>query len=109
MTQLLDKLAIGDTVLFKGPKGRFTYATNSKRAIGGCRPRVGCVSANVRVGGCRLGCTPNSNRAIGGCFLGLWVGVDVGVSGGMQVPGRLCPPCPPFCPTLRHYTQPHRA
>ena len=38
MTQQLDKLNIGDTVLFKGPKGRFKYQTNSKRAIGE-RPR----------------------------------------------------------------------
>lgn len=35
MTQLLDKLEIGDAVMFKGPKGRFSYTANMKRAIGG--------------------------------------------------------------------------
>lgn len=34
MTQAVDKLAIGDTLQFKGPKGKFEYASNSKRAIG---------------------------------------------------------------------------
>lgn len=35
MTQLLDKVEVGDSVLFKGPKGRFSYTPNMKRAIGG--------------------------------------------------------------------------
>lgn len=36
MTQLLDKLKIGDTVLIKGPKGRFKYRPNEKEALGEC-------------------------------------------------------------------------
>lgn len=34
MSTHLDKLKIGETMLFKGPKGRFTYTPNMKRAIG---------------------------------------------------------------------------
>ncbi|KAF8072837.1 CBR1 [Scenedesmus sp. PABB004] len=34
MTQALDAMAVGDTMAMKGPRGRFTYARNMKRAIG---------------------------------------------------------------------------
>ena len=34
MSQAVDALKIGDSLLFKGPKGRFQYAPNSHRAIG---------------------------------------------------------------------------
>lgn len=38
MSQYLDKLAIGDSIDFKGPRGRFEYSPNMKRAIGGFDP-----------------------------------------------------------------------
>ncbi|KAK9835387.1 hypothetical protein WJX81_006728 [Elliptochloris bilobata] len=34
MSRHLDSLALGDTMLFKGPKGRFNYAPNMKQRIG---------------------------------------------------------------------------
>ena len=34
MSQYMDKMVLGDCLDFKGPKGRFTYQRNSKRAIG---------------------------------------------------------------------------
>lgn len=34
MSQHMDKMTLGDCLEFKGPKGRFTYQPNSKRAIG---------------------------------------------------------------------------
>ncbi len=34
MSQYMDKMTLGDCLEFKGPKGRFTYQPNSKRAIG---------------------------------------------------------------------------
>lgn len=34
MSQHLDKMVLGDCILAKGPKGRFTYARNMKRHIG---------------------------------------------------------------------------
>lgn len=34
MTQAMDALAIGDRLLFKGPKGRFTYVLGAKKAYG---------------------------------------------------------------------------
>ena len=36
MSQHMDKMTLGDCLEFKGPKGRFTYQPNSKRAIGAC-------------------------------------------------------------------------
>ena len=35
MSQYLDRMEIGDEMEFKGPKGRFEYTPNMKRAIGG--------------------------------------------------------------------------
>jgi cytochrome-b5 reductase len=37
MSQVLDKLEVGQTLDFKGPKGRFKYERRSKKAIGGLR------------------------------------------------------------------------
>jgi cytochrome-b5 reductase len=37
MSQVLAKLKVGDTMLMKGPRGRFTYKRNMKRAIGARR------------------------------------------------------------------------
>jgi NAD(P)H-flavin reductase len=34
MSQHLDKMVLGDCILAKGPKGRFTYMRNMKRHIG---------------------------------------------------------------------------
>eukprot|EP00877_Chromochloris_zofingiensis_P000050 jgi/Chrzof1/10045/Cz04g25060.t1 len=34
MSQILDKLTVGDTMLMKGPRGRFQYQRNMKRAFG---------------------------------------------------------------------------
>lgn len=34
MSQILAELAVGDSLLFKGPKGRFRYERGSKKAIG---------------------------------------------------------------------------
>ena len=34
MSQHLDKMQIGDTLLFKGPRGRFEYEANMRHAIG---------------------------------------------------------------------------
>jgi cytochrome-b5 reductase len=34
MSQALDALAVGDSLMFKGPKGRFQYEVGAKRAIG---------------------------------------------------------------------------
>eukprot|EP00878_Enallax_costatus_P004942 GHUV01005198.1.p1 GENE.GHUV01005198.1~~GHUV01005198.1.p1 ORF type:complete len:307 (+),score=67.97 GHUV01005198.1:76-921(+) len=34
LTQIMDKMKVGDTMLMKGPRGRFQYARNMKRAIG---------------------------------------------------------------------------
>ena len=34
MSQAMDALAVGDSLLFKGPKGRFEYKPGAKRAIG---------------------------------------------------------------------------
>lgn len=34
MTQIMDKMAVGDTMLMKGPRGRFQYSRNMKQAIG---------------------------------------------------------------------------
>jgi hypothetical protein len=34
MTQVMDKMAVGDTMLMKGPRGRFQYTRNMKKAIG---------------------------------------------------------------------------
>lgn len=34
MSQVLDKMRVGDAMLMKGPRGRFTYSRNMKRAIG---------------------------------------------------------------------------
>jgi hypothetical protein len=34
MSQHLDKMVLGDCILAKGPKGRFTYTRNMKRHIG---------------------------------------------------------------------------
>lgn len=34
MSQALDALAVGDKVLFKGPKGRFVYKPDTWNAIG---------------------------------------------------------------------------
>lgn len=34
MSQAMDALSIGDTLLFKGPKGKFEYTPGSKKAIG---------------------------------------------------------------------------
>lgn len=34
MTQIMDKMKVGDTMLMKGPRGRFQYARNMKKAIG---------------------------------------------------------------------------
>jgi hypothetical protein len=34
MTQHMDKMKVGDTMLMKGPRGRFQYTRNMKRAIG---------------------------------------------------------------------------
>ncbi|EIE23241.1 ferredoxin reductase-like protein [Coccomyxa subellipsoidea C-169] len=34
MTKHMDELAIGDKLLFKGPKGRFKYSCNAKRSLG---------------------------------------------------------------------------
>ena len=34
MSQYMDKMVLGDCLDFKGPKGRFTYQPNTKRAIG---------------------------------------------------------------------------
>ena len=48
MSQHLDHLKIGDNLEFKGPKGRFVYSANMKKAIGailGCSPAG--ISASV--------------------------------------------------------------
>jgi NAD(P)H-flavin reductase len=76
MTQLMDALKLGDTLAFKGPKGRFRYSRNMKKHIGAspadsvtdqevvrataqqasarvgrqCRASVGSVSAGRRCG-----------------------------------------------------------
>lgn len=34
MTQIMDQMKVGDTMLMKGPRGRFQYSRNMKRAIG---------------------------------------------------------------------------
>ena len=34
MSQCMERLAIGDTLKFKGPRGKFKYQPNMKRAIG---------------------------------------------------------------------------
>lgn len=34
MTQIMDKMKVGDSMLMKGPRGRFQYTRNMKRAIG---------------------------------------------------------------------------
>jgi cytochrome-b5 reductase len=34
MTQIMDKMVVGDTMLMKGPRGRFQYSRNMKKAIG---------------------------------------------------------------------------
>eukprot|EP00882_Tetradesmus_deserticola_P016459 GHRQ01017583.1.p1 GENE.GHRQ01017583.1~~GHRQ01017583.1.p1 ORF type:complete len:249 (+),score=84.23 GHRQ01017583.1:339-1085(+) len=34
MTQIMDRLVVGDTMLMKGPRGRFQYSRNMKKAIG---------------------------------------------------------------------------
>jgi cytochrome-b5 reductase len=36
MSKHLDQLQIGDKLLFKGPRGRFKYQQNAKRALGVC-------------------------------------------------------------------------
>lgn len=36
MTQVMDKMKVGDSMLMKGPRGRFQYTRNMKRAIGEC-------------------------------------------------------------------------
>jgi len=41
MTQVMDKMKVGDTMLMKGPRGRFQYQRNMKRAIG--EQRIGSV------------------------------------------------------------------
>lgn len=40
MSVHLDKLKIGDTMLFKGPKGRFQYTPNMKGKIGAPPARI---------------------------------------------------------------------
>jgi NAD(P)H-flavin reductase len=37
MSQYMDKMVLGECLDFKGPKGRFTYQRNAKRAIGANR------------------------------------------------------------------------
>jgi ferredoxin-NADP reductase len=34
MTQIMDKMMVGDTMLMKGPRGRFQYSRNMRKAIG---------------------------------------------------------------------------
>jgi hypothetical protein len=34
MTQIMDKMVVGDTMLMKGPRGRFQYSRNMRKAIG---------------------------------------------------------------------------
>ena len=34
MSQCMERLAIGDTLKFKGPRGKFKYQPNMKKAIG---------------------------------------------------------------------------
>lgn len=34
LTQIMDKMKVGDTMQMKGPRGRFQYTRNMKRAIG---------------------------------------------------------------------------
>jgi cytochrome-b5 reductase len=34
MTQIMDRMAVGEAMLMKGPRGRFAYTRNMKRAIG---------------------------------------------------------------------------
>ena len=34
MSQCMERLSIGDTLRFKGPRGKFKYHPNMKRAIG---------------------------------------------------------------------------
>jgi hypothetical protein len=46
MSQVLAAAEVGDTLLFKGPKGRFRYERGSKKAIGGCC--AGCPGCAVR-------------------------------------------------------------
>jgi len=41
MSQILDKMAVGDSMLMKGPRGKFSYSRNLKRCIGERR----CVAA----------------------------------------------------------------
>lgn len=36
MSQALAKLNVGDSMLMRGPKGRFTYQKNMANHIGGC-------------------------------------------------------------------------
>lgn len=38
MSQCLDRLSVGDALQFKGPRGRFNYQPNMKRALGEGHP-----------------------------------------------------------------------
>jgi hypothetical protein len=53
MSQILSKMQVGDSMLMKGPKGRFTYQPNMKRAIGEqrllCQPGAYVPSAHQRI------------------------------------------------------------
>ena len=40
MSKHMDELAIGDKLLFKGPRGRFKYTRNAKRHLGA--HQLGC-------------------------------------------------------------------
>ena len=42
MSQHVDSLSIHDTILMKGPKGKFKYTANMKSAIGNRTPTYSC-------------------------------------------------------------------
>lgn len=53
MSQCMERLSIGDTLRFKGPRGKFRYQPNMKRAIGepskGISPTEYCCCVNAAV------------------------------------------------------------
>ena len=54
MSGVLAALAVGDSLLFKGPKGRFAYERGTVKAFGGCCRGSGC---RRRGQGFIIGCT----------------------------------------------------
>lgn len=73
MTQIMDKMKVGDSMLMKGPRGRFQYSRNMKRAIGELVVWWLAVGQPGREGGRRVVFWRCSVEKAGSCSSGSWV------------------------------------